>query len=51
MALREGGRSAAIGEQLEVADADEAVGDHVEQEAAQKLVDVRAMTFTRSPSV
>jgi len=30
----------AIGEQAEVADADEAVGDDVEQEAAEELVDV-----------
>ena len=39
-ALREGGGAAAIGEQAEMANADEAVGDDVEQEAAEELVDL-----------
>ena len=39
-ALREGHGSAAISEQAEVADPDEAVGDDMEQEAAEELVDV-----------
>src|SRR5437588_492840 len=38
--LGENGGAAAIGEQAEVANADEAVGDDVEQEATEKLVDV-----------
>jgi hypothetical protein len=39
-ALNEGRGPAAIGEHAQVADADEAVGDDVEQEAPQELVDV-----------
>src|SRR5712691_3013589 len=39
-ALRECRRASAIGEQAEMADADEAVGDDVEQEAAEELIDV-----------
>jgi Retinal pigment epithelial membrane protein len=45
VARRQSGRPAAVGEQPEVADADEAVGDPVEQEAAQKLVDDDAATL------
>jgi hypothetical protein len=37
-ALGERRRSSAIGEQAEVADADEAVGDDVEQEAPEELL-------------
>ena len=39
-ALPERVRAAAIGEQAEVADADEAVGDDVEQEATEEFVDL-----------
>jgi hypothetical protein len=39
-ALGEVGRAAAIGEQAEVAETDEAVGDDVEEEATEELVDV-----------
>src|SRR5206468_47923 len=38
--LGEGRGAATIGEQAEVADADEPVGDDVEQETTEKLVDV-----------
>lgn len=38
-ALGEGGRAAAIGEQTDVTNADEAVGHDVQQEAAEELVD------------
>jgi hypothetical protein len=49
-ALRERRRPATIGEQAEVPDADEAVGEDVEQEAAEELVDVELDDLTRSPS-
>jgi hypothetical protein len=49
VALRQSGRPAAVGEQPEVADADEAVGDHVGQEAAQKLVDVEIHDLHTGP--
>jgi len=44
-ALRERRRSPAVGEQAEVADADEAVGHDVEQEATEELVDVERHDF------
>ncbi len=44
-ALREGRASAAIGEQPEVADADKAVWDDVEEEATKKLADLEVHDF------
>ncbi len=48
-ALGQLGGAVAGGEQAEVADADEAVGDDVGEEAAEELLGVE-LTFTRSPS-
>ncbi len=49
-ALGELRRAMAVGEQAEVADADEAVGDDVQEEAAEELLGSSSMTLTRSPS-
>ena len=44
-AKRELGGAMAVGEEAEVADAMEAVGQHVQQEAADELVGASVMTF------